>query len=205
MKQDVILQNKILWKFFPVLLIFFIMASLTMYSKVVPSYFMADDFGLVADVSEDAVETYHKVRKIGFLRPVIILSYYIDYNIWKFNAFGFHLTNVLFHALNSFLVSVLTLILLKLFSDTNILNKKDLLISFFTGLFFLVLPCHSEPVSWISGRTDVIAASFILLSLISCCYYLMRPRPSFWMLLASLASFYIALYSKESAIPVPFI
>ncbi|MCP4349669.1 MAG: glycosyltransferase family 39 protein [Desulfobacterales bacterium] len=179
------------------------MASLTVYSKVVPSYFMADDFGLIAGVSEDAVETYHVVQKIGFLRPVIILSYFTDYKIWKFNALGFHLTNVLFHALNSVLVSALTLILIKFFSGTTVLNKKNLLISSFAGLFFLVLPCHSESVSWIAGRTDVIAATFILLSLISSCYYLMKP--DLRALVAALASFCLALYSKESAIPVPFI
>ncbi|MCP4106375.1 MAG: hypothetical protein GY749_12675 [Desulfobacteraceae bacterium] len=179
------------------------MASLTVYSKVVPSYFMADDFVLIAGASENAVETYHAVQKVGFLRPVIILSYFIDYKIWKFNALGFHLTNVLFHALNSVLVSALTLILIKIFSGTTVLDKKNLLISSFAGLFFLVLPCHSEAVSWIAGRTDVIAATFILLSLISGCYYLMKPDSR--VLAAALASFCLALYSKESAIPVPFI
>ncbi len=179
------------------------MASLAVYSMVLPSYFMADDFVLIAQVSEDLVEAYHNVQKIGFLRPVILLSYYIDNKIWNFNASGFHLTNVLLHAINSFLVSSLALILLKFFSPKNILNKKDFLISFFAGLFFLVMQCHSESVSWIAGRTDVIATSFTLLSLISCCYCLIKP--SRMMLIAALASFYAALYSKESAIPVPFI
>ncbi len=203
MKRNFNLQNKILWKFFPFLLIFFIMASLAVYSMVLPSYFMADDFVLIAGVSEDLVECYHNVQKVGFLRPIILLSYYIDNKIWNFNASGFHLTNVLLHAINSFLVSSLALILLKSFSLKNILNKKDFFISFFAGLFFLVMQCHSESVSWIAGRTDVISTSFILLSLISCCYYLIKP--SRMMLIASLASFYAALYSKESAIPVPFI
>src|SRR3990167_5471853 len=37
-------------------------------------------------------------------RPVVTLSYFIDYTLWELNPFGFHLTNTLLHALNSVLL-----------------------------------------------------------------------------------------------------
>src|SRR3972149_829116 len=40
-------------------------------------------------------------------RPVVTLSYFIDYTLWKLNPFGFHLSNTLLHTLNSVLLFLL--------------------------------------------------------------------------------------------------
>ena len=69
------------------------------------------------------------------------------------------------------------------------------------GLYFLLLPCHSEAVSWISGRTDVIATFFILRSLIFSSLYLFTFQ--YWKLILTLIFFIIALCTKESALAVP--
>jgi len=37
-------------------------------------------------------------------RPVVTLSYFIDYSIWKLNPFGYHLTNILLHIFNVILL-----------------------------------------------------------------------------------------------------
>jgi protein O-mannosyl-transferase len=82
-------------------------------------------------------------------------------------------------------------------------NGKERAIPFFAGLLFLVLPCHAESVTWISGRTDVIATFFMLISLCMYLYFYLYSKKLF--LYISVLSFILALLSKESAIPLPVI
>ena len=37
-------------------------------------------------------------------RPVVTLSYFVDYALWQLNPFGFHLTNSVFHTINTVLL-----------------------------------------------------------------------------------------------------
>src|SRR3989304_1676378 len=50
---------------------------------------------------------YFKLSGELSYRPVVTLSYFIDYTLWKLNPFGFHLTNSLLHTLNSVLLFLL--------------------------------------------------------------------------------------------------
>lgn len=181
------------WKSYVTLFFLFSYISCILYIQTISSYFLSDDFDLIGKLIDDGLY----IITYKFLRPVIVLSLLIDYTLWKLNVIGYHLTNICIHALNALLVSLFSRELLKL--NTNCVDyNKSLLISLTIGLYFLVLPCHSESVSWISGRTDVIATCFILLSLITWCHYLDTFK--YASLLISLITFGLALYSKESAI-----
>jgi hypothetical protein len=43
--------------------------------------------------------------------PLTTLSYALDYMVWGLDARGFHLTNIIFHSLNTFLVSIAVFLL----------------------------------------------------------------------------------------------
>src|SRR3989339_66237 len=80
-----------------------------------------------------------------------------------------------------------------------------------SGLFFLILPNHPEAVSWISGRGDVLAAFFYILSLalyiklrqVSVATFLnsatKKPRNKkvFFLFVLSLISFFFSVLCKE--------
>jgi len=87
--------------------------------------------------------------------PLIFASFQFDYTLWGLNPFGFHLTNLILHAVNSMLVY---LVLFKL------TDKK--LLSFFAGLIFAVHPLNTEAAVWIAGRKDLLSALFFLLAVI---------------------------------------
>src|SRR4030067_1238696 len=91
----------------------------------------------------------------GYYRPIINLSYSIDYWIWGLNPFGFHLTNVLLHTLTGIL---LYLVLIRVLALEPV--------AFLSAIFFLAHPIHTEAVSWISGRADMVFTLFYLLSLL---------------------------------------
>jgi protein O-mannosyl-transferase len=84
-----------------------------------------------------------------FYRPLVIVSYALDYRVWGANAFGFHLSNVLFH-----LVSVAWVFLLGRKAGASAAAAG------LTAAFFGLFPRLTESVTWISGRTDVLASLF---------------------------------------------
>jgi hypothetical protein len=73
--------------------------------------------------------------------PMTLASYSLDYTFWKSDPFGYHLTQILLHACNSFLVF---LILLRV--------KVGRLLAFCTALIYAVHPVHVESVVWVAER-----------------------------------------------------
>ena len=70
-----------------------------------------------------------------YYRPLITLSFRIDHMFWGFNPFGYHLTNLLFHLLNTLLVYFL---FVRFFRNPTL--------SFFGAFLFLAHPAHVEAV-----------------------------------------------------------
>ncbi|CAD5960907.1 hypothetical protein [Planktothrix agardhii] len=134
------------------------------YANILNSFFLSDDLVLVALLSKlgpFGLWFNQQHGKSLFFRPLLGVISFLDYKIWGLNPLGYHLTNFGFHLANSFLVgSIAFLLSLNLGIDL----KLKRFIPYFAGFIFLLLPSHSEAVSWISARTDVIATFFALLS-----------------------------------------
>ncbi len=127
----------------------------------------------------------------AYFRPVIGVSYLIDYTIWGLKPFGFHLTNLLLHF-------ACCLLVLRLALD----ERLDPRAAFAGAALFAVHPVHVESVAWISGRTDLIACALALGAFV--CHTRRDTgrfvfRPASWLLFAA------ALYSKETAATFPAI
>jgi hypothetical protein len=185
------------------LLPLFLIAGILVYFNVLSSYFLADDFDVIWVVAHHGIIFNGTIFNWGdrFVRPVAVLSFLLDFKLWNLHPVGYHLTNVLLHGTNAFLVCRLSLILLE---TIQLANSTSRLLSLLSGAVFLALPCHSEAVSWISARTDVIATSLMLVSLIAFCQYALGQKSSSGLAL-SLVSFFGALLAKESAIPFPLV
>jgi len=89
-----------------------------------------------------------------FYRPLVTLSFALDWKVWDGSPLGFHLTNLLLH-----LVCV-TLV----FLVARRWGARPVAATLACAAFGL-LPRLTEAVAWISGRTDLLAASFVLASL----------------------------------------
>ncbi|MFC1624718.1 hypothetical protein ACFL28_05380, partial [Candidatus Omnitrophota bacterium] len=94
-------------------------------------------------------------EKSNFYRPLQMLTYMIDYSLWKLDARGYHLTNIFLHIL----------VALGIFYLVSILFK-DTLLSFLASIFFVVHPIHAGPTNYISARANSLVAVFMLLTLI---------------------------------------
>jgi len=88
-------------------------------------------------------------------RPVVTLSYFIDYTFWHLNPLGYHLTNILLHATNSTLFFIFAFQVFK--------KRATALIS---ALFFSSYPIFSEAVNAVGFREDLLAFLFLILAFI---------------------------------------
>lgn len=88
---------------------------------------------------------------VRFLRPIFVLSLKLDHALWGFTAFGYHLTSLLLHGLNAVMVRRLLLRL-------RLPPGRALL----AACLFAAFPHHTVAVLWISGRTEVLMATFVL-------------------------------------------
>ncbi|MEK6775303.1 MAG: tetratricopeptide repeat protein [bacterium] len=128
---------------------------------------------------------------MGNYAPVQILSYAVDYRLFGAGHFGFRVTNLFLHFLNSILVFLLI----------RKINKIEW-IAAVGGLLFAIHPVQVESVAWVSQRKNLLSAFFLLLSFI---FYIgsseERNLRKYW---ASVVLFSIGLLAKVSIIIFPF-
>lgn len=122
-------------------------------------------------------------------RPVMSMTYAIEYEFTKGDPMVSHLINVLFYFLSG-------LFLFKLLR--RLLNNYTVYLPFFITLLFIAHPIHTEVVASLKNRDEIMAFGFFVLSLHSMIRYadLRRNIHIFWGVLFYL----LALMSKVSVI-----
>ncbi|MBC8100957.1 MAG: glycosyltransferase family 39 protein [Cytophagales bacterium] len=154
------------------------------------SFFHSDDLDHLWSVSQSGpLGVWHHTRS-DYFRPLFSLNMWAEWHLWGRNPFGYHLSHCLLHGLNS--------VLLYQFGKALGFSGTSRGIA---ALLFLVLPGHSEAVAWIGDRAGLLTVLFTLLTL--CAFYQARQRASFPWGAALIASFVLALLSKEAALPLP--
>ncbi|MCL5105488.1 MAG: tetratricopeptide repeat protein [Armatimonadetes bacterium] len=130
-----------------------------------------------------------------YYRPLITISFMINYAISGPNPLPFRVTNLLLNTIAVLLVFVIGRRL-----------TKSTVIAGVAGLAYAVLPSHAEAVAWISGRTDVMATVFLLGSFAAFCAAYESIGKFNW-LMAGLCAllFTCALFSKESGLTLPLL
>ena len=88
-----------------------------------------------------------------YYRPLSFLSLWLDHAIWGDRAFGFHLTNLLFHLASTYLVYRLG----RRWGGVVVGNA--------VAALWALQPIHAETVSYVAARHDVIFMFFYLLAL----------------------------------------
>lgn len=129
------------------------------------------------------------IEQARLWRPVATLSFGIDHAIAGNAPFWPHLVNCFLHAGVTLGLAALAV---------RLSGRRNL--GFLAGALFAVHPMHTEAVTWISGRAELLAALFSLgaLLLASGAGPAHATRRSAWVFAASL----LAIGSKESAVMV---
>jgi tetratricopeptide (TPR) repeat protein len=122
--------------------------------------------------------------------PLVFTTFWLEFHLWGTAPFGYHLTNVALHTLNSLLVWLL-------------LRRLNVPGAFLAGAIFALHPVHVESVAWIAERKDVLSCSFYLFALWVWLRFMARPTWSRY--LSAVALFLGAMLSKTIAVTFPLI
>jgi len=175
--------------------------QLIIYAPHVGTGFITDDFvWLESNMVKGKVDFLRPFTEItGFYRPLTGLSFALQYKLHGMNPGPYGWFNLFVHLLNILMVFLLV-------SSVKMLGKYALAV---TVLFALNAKGVPMAVGWISGRTTLLCAFFVLLSL----YFYVRARNSrsvkprhvkgTWRYPAAATAYAAALLSKETAVAVP--
>jgi tetratricopeptide (TPR) repeat protein len=180
------------------LLFLLVAATVIAYANSLNVDFVYDDYAFVRNNEEIrtftplgkfllSAETFSQPANYHVYRPLATATFAVNY------ALGYHIVNLAFHALNAFLVMMLLRLLG--FQPGP---------SFAGALVFAIHPVHTEAVTWISGRGNVLYVFFFLLAYL--CYIRADSAPGprrFTFLAGAVAAYVLAVLAKEMALTLP--
>jgi hypothetical protein len=125
------------------------------------AFFTSDDFEFLTIVASAKSWLAIFEPLVGrYLRPLVVLMYYICYHTFGLVPWPYHLASPLLHLASGYLVY---LVGLRLFAGSQAFFR-----AFLGGLLFLIFAGHAEAVAWPAGIADPIVAVFLLISFL--CY-----------------------------------
>jgi len=127
----------------------------------------------------------------GNWHPLTWLSLMATVNVFGPEPLGFHLVNLIFHALN-----VLLLFYLLRKATGYILRSATV------AALFAVLPLNVEAVAWAAERKSVLSTAFLFLALIAYGWYTRKPGVARYLLVV--LCFVLSLLVKSMMVTLPF-
>jgi hypothetical protein len=154
--------------------------AIIIYSNTFHASFHFDDHPAI-------VENYsiHRfdVKEILFnsSRPILNLTFALNYYFGKLNVFGYHLVNLILHIANGILLYFILFLTINRIIPTNPrnpsnttnstnpinpINSSNFRIPLYASLIFISHPIQTQAVTYIISRSSVLATSFYLLALL---------------------------------------
>lgn len=130
-------------------------------------------------------------RISNYWAPFVWLSHMADFHFAGLNPGRFHMTNLLFHVMSTFLVFI---VFKKL--------TRQIIISGFVAALFGLHPMHVESVAWIAERKDMLCAFFWMLTMLFYARY--AEQPSIYRYILVFIFFSLGLMSKPMVVTLPF-
>ena len=133
-----------------------------------------------------------KTTTVSNWHPLTWLSHMLDVEFYGMNSGSHHMTSVLFHILNSFLLFFVF-----------VRMTSNLWQSGFVAALFALHPLHVESVAWVAERKDVLSTFFWMLTMFSYARYAAHPGISRY--LPVVGFFMLGLMAKPMLVTLPFV
>ena len=151
-------------------------------------YFQNDDFIHIP------LSAHRQLMQRNSFRPVCDFSIMLDYWLWHKQAWGYHLTNLLLHIINSLVVFKVSVSVLHKYQLVN----NPVSTAWCIAVLFFAYAMHSEAVFWILGRSAALGTLFFLLSIF---FYLKRANGKYF--ITSIVFIFLSWLSYESTWILP--
>lgn len=126
-------------------------------------------------------------------RPLTSLMFHLEWVKWKLDPFHMKVINLFVHNINT----ILLLLLLRQLRFSRFFNNK---VALLTAVLFAVHPVHTEAVSGIVSRADLMYCFLYLLALLNCS---VNVGCEFWLAGIIIFLTIIGVLFKETAIIIP--
>ncbi len=184
----------------PLHLVFIVLVTVVFYARTVDNYWIKDDLGL--GIFTDGTQiTWERLRPFfwpshmdreQFWRPIPLIPGYFEWKAWGPNPAGYHITNILLHALVGILIYFLA---------NRLTNFRRPSVGFLAALLVMLNPIEGEAVIWVLQRMVLMCAAFSLAALL-CRLKGAESGRRVWRIW-SLVLLGFALLSKEVAATLP--
>lgn len=146
----------------------------------------------------------------NYWRPLLLVSFSLDYKIRELTPFFYHFQNLFWHIFSAILVYVVILKLFRNYYSSVGKNSNGKAVAFLTALIFLIHPLQTEAVTYVAGRADPMHSALMLLSFLFFLKFteefkcLPKKRKSqLKYLIWSIIFFTFSLMTKERAVILP--
>jgi hypothetical protein len=172
----------------------YLLIGFAAYFNILRNYFVADDFPFLHLVaSSSSIGVVFAPLAERYFRPAVVALYYINYQVAGLSPLAYHVSLLLIHVCNTWLVFLLA---------RRLAPARSLHVSVLSGLLFLLFGGHAEAVSWTAGAADPLLTLFALTGLLLFLRWL-EPGASRWWIVGVWISFGGALFSKELSAVFP--
>ena len=155
-----------------------------------PAHFLQNP--AVLGSSADSIKSIFTQTVNKIYIPLTTLSFAIEHFFFGFNAFVFHLDNLLLHVMNVLLVLLL--------AQRMGLSSKA---AFLAALLFGIHPMKVESVVWVTERKDVLYAFFYLLALHQ--YWSYLKNKSIGVYMGTVLFGFVSMLAKPMALSLPLV
>jgi hypothetical protein len=174
----------------------FVLVALAAFAPILTTGFVADDWEFLWIVRRATSVLVSFEPLVGrFVRPWVVLTYYVNHKAFGLWPFPYHLTVLLMHVLSAWLVCCLT---------ERVAATRPRLTGVAAGLLFLLFSGHTEAVSWVAGVADPALLPFLLGGLLAMARALEAARPAKWIAVGWML-FAGALLAKETSVIFPLL
>ena len=125
------------------------------YTPALRGAFVLDDRALPFD--DPHAPEFQFMDWIRTVRPLLMASYWFNYQSGGTDPYGYHATNVFLHFLGSVVIALAALRLLGL---AGIEGRRRAILGIFTGALFLLHPLQTESVAYVASRSEVLSTLF---------------------------------------------
>ena len=177
-----------------------ILATSVVYLPALQNGFVFDDLGIT---SNPIIPASDGLRRIWFTTeapdyyPLTWSMWWLQWRWWGADPLGYHVVNVLWHAINAVLAWA-------------VLRRLKIPGAWFSGLIFAIHPINVATAAWISEQKNTLSMLFYLVAILLYLRFdeergsLSSDHGSQWYGL-SLAAFLLALLSKNAVVMLPVV